>query len=47
MIFICILILILAIEIKYSPRLGYTRERNILLWYTDNYERKYITLFKL
>jgi hypothetical protein len=34
---------ILIIEIAFSPRLGYTREGNILLWYGKK-ERKYIVL---
>jgi hypothetical protein len=34
---------ILAIEIAYSPRLGFTRGNNILLWYGKK-ERKYIVL---
>lgn len=33
----------LIIEIAYSPRLGYTREGNVLLWYGKK-ERKYIVL---
>jgi hypothetical protein len=40
-----ILIVILVIELQYTPRLDFTKDGNILLWYGKN-ERKYIVLFK-
>lgn len=39
-----ILLAAIIIEIKFSPRLGYTREGKILLWYKAGYTRKYIVL---
>jgi len=39
--------ILLTLEVRYNPRLGYTRNKEILLWYTIKYKRKYLILFKL
>ena len=41
-IIIIILLVLLALEVKFSPRLGFTKENAILLWYGKN-KRNYIT----
>lgn len=50
--FLCIIfavvILIIVIEKKYSPRIDVTRERDVLLWYNNKYNNRYfIKLFKI
>ena len=40
---IAILLIALVAEIQFSPRLGFTRENKILLWYGKR-NRKYIML---
>lgn len=42
---LAILILILFIELFYAPRIGCTRNRDVLLWYTHQNQRFYIRLF--
>lgn len=39
--------LLVTLEVRYAPRLGFTRERDVLLWYTKGYERTYLHLFKI
>ncbi len=41
---ISILILIFYIELYYKPRLDYTKEKKLLLWF-GNTKRRYITIY--
>jgi len=39
-----ILVIIIVIEVAFYPRLDYTREHKLLLWYSTPKGRKYIVL---
>ena len=39
-----ILLIIIAVEVVFSPRLDYTNEGNLLLWYGRKF-RNYIKIF--
>lgn len=41
---ILIVVIVFIVEIFYNPRLGFTRENKILLWYGKR-KRKYIVIF--
>ena len=43
---IIILILLAVINYQFNPKLDFTRERNLLLWYTDSEgDRVYYKIF--
>lgn len=46
MIIIIIFLIIILTEILYSPRLDYTKDEDLLLWYNGKPKRKYIVIFK-
>lgn len=39
--------IMLAVEIGYRPRLDFTRDRDLLLWYGDTNEREYFFICKI
>lgn len=48
MIFALILFMLAVIEVRYSPRLETTRNRDLLLYYTTiKNKREYVYLFRL
>lgn len=42
---ILIVIILIYLIVRYEIRIDYTKERNILLWYTYKKKRKYLILW--